>query len=168
MRKLICFICILALSSSMASITAFAATEPKKDLVYIDSNEFLEVAEGIYNTNPNTRATGLITQKTLNLSKTSSSQMKITAITKGSEEVTKCGFTYIKLQRLINGSWTDYSTYCYYDQYSDSNSKTFTQYVSPPNGYTYRVVAEHYAEKKTLVIFTSDETSYNETSSLAF
>ena len=168
MKKIICAICILALSFSTVSISAFASTEPESGLVYINSNEALEVVEGIYNTNSNTRATGLITQKTLNLSKTSSTQMKITAITKGSEDVTKCGFTYIKLQRLVNGFWTDYTTYCYYDQYDDSTSKTFTQYISPPTGYSYRVVCEHYAEKKTLLIFTSDETSYNETSSLSF
>ena len=84
------------------------------------------------------------------------------------EDVTKCGFTYIKLQRLINGTWTDYTTYCYYDQYSESTSKTFSKSISAPKGYTYRVICEHYAEKTKLLVFKDKETSYNATSSLAF
>lgn len=151
----------------MFNISVVAAnTETTSDSVL--SNEvIIEEAEGVYNSNANTRATGLISQKTLTLSKTST-QLIISAKTKGSDEVDKCGFTYIKLQRLVNGSWTDYSTYCYSDLYSESNSYLFSKSITPPSGYTYRVVAEHYAAKKTLLIFTSEETSYNETSSLYF
>ncbi len=144
------------------------ATNTETTSDYVLSNEvIIEESEGIYNTNANARATGLINQKTLRLSKTSS-QLIITASTKGSDEVDKCGFTYIKLQRLVNGSWTDYSTYCYSGLYSDSTTYSFSKTITPPSGYSYRVIAEHYAAKKTLLIFTSEETSYNETSSLTF
>ena len=85
--------------------------------------------EGIYNTNANARATGLISQKTLRFSKTSS-QLIITATTKGSDKVDKCKFTYIKLQRLVNGSWTDYSTYCYSDLYSDATTYSFSKTIT--------------------------------------
>lgn len=167
MKKITCIICSFVFIFSMFNISVVATnTETTSD--YVLSNEvIIEEAEGVYNSSANTRATGLISQKTLTLSKTST-QLIISAKTKGSEEVDKCGFTYIKLQRLVNGSWTDYSTYCYSDLYSESNSYLFSTSITPPSGYTYRVIAEHYAAKKTLLIFTSEETSYNETSSLTF
>lgn len=169
MKKFICIFFSFVFALSLFNFSVFA-TEVKTETIsdYILSNEVvIEEAEGIYNTNNGARAAGLISQKTLTLSKTST-QLIITAKTIGSDEVDKCGFTYVKLQRLVNGSWTDYSTYCYYDQYNESNSKTFSKYITPPSGYTYRVVCEHYAAKKTLLVFTSEETSYNETSSLSF
>lgn len=169
LKKLICVICSFVFAIAVFNLSAFA-TEAKNENHYeiiLSDETIIEEAEGVYNTNANAKATGLITQKTLKLSKTST-QLIISATTKGSDEVDKCGFTYIKLQRLVNGSWTDYSTYCYYDQYNESNSKTFSKYITPPSGYTYRVICEHYAAKKTLLVFTSEETSYNETSSLSF
>lgn len=169
LKKLICVICSFVFVITMFNLSAFA-TEAKNENHYeiiLSDETIIEEVEGVYNTNANAKATGLITQKTLKLSKTST-QLIISATTKGSDEVDKCGFTYIKLQRLVNGSWADYSTYCYYDQYNESNSKTFSKYITPPSGYTYRVICEHYAAKKTLLVFTSEETSYNETSSLSF
>lgn len=169
MKKFICMICSFGFVFSIFNISVFAIEANTEEIAatVLSSEIIIEEAEGIYNTNTNARSTGLISQKTLRLSKTSS-QLIITAQTIGSDEVDKCGFTYVKLQRLVNGSWTDYSSYCYYDQYNESNSKTFSKYITPPSGYTYRVVCEHYAAKKTLLIFTSEETSYNETSSLSF
>ncbi|MBP3616223.1 MAG: hypothetical protein J6J27_04960 [Alphaproteobacteria bacterium] len=169
MKKLFCIICSLIFVFSIFNISVFATEKNTEKLSNTDllSEAIIEEAEGVYNSNANTRATGLISQKTLTLSKTGT-QLIISAKTKGSDDVDKCGFTYIKLQRLVNGSWTDYSSYCYYDQYNETNSKTFSKYITPPSGYTYRVVCEHYAAKKTLLIFTSEETSYNETTSLSF
>lgn len=169
LKKIICVICSFVFIFSLFNLSVFA-TEAKgagSSSIVLSGETIIEEAEGIYNTNANARATGLISQKTLRLSKTSS-QLIITATTKGSDEVDKCGFTYIKLQRLVNGSWTDYSTYCYSDLYSNSTTYSFSKTITPPSGYTYRVIAEHYAAKKTLLIFTSEETSYNETSSITF
>lgn len=169
LKKTICIICSFIFLLSIFNVSVFATEsniEETSESILSDE-VIIEEADGIYNSNSNARATGLISQKTLTLSKTGT-QLIISAKTKGSDDVDKCGFTYIKLQRLVNGSWTDYSTYCYYDQYNESNSKTFSKYVSPPSGYTYRVICEHYAAKKTLLVFTSEETSYNETSSLNF
>lgn len=169
LKKLLCIICSLIFVFSIFNVSVFATETNTKKLsnTTLLSEAIIEEAEGVYNSNASTRATGLIIQKTLTLSKTST-QLIISAKTKGSDKVDKCGFTYIKLQRLVNGSWTDYSTYCYYDQYNETNSKTFSKYITPPTGYTYRVICEHYAAKKTLLIFTSEETSYNETTSLSF
>lgn len=169
LKKLICVICSFIFIFSVFNLSVFA-TETNTEKIsenVLSAEAIIEEAEGIYNTNANLRATGLISHKTLSLSKTST-QLIITAQTIGTDEVDKCGFTYIKLQRLINGSWSDYSTYCYSDLYSDSSAYTFSKTITPPSGYTYRVIAEHYAAKKTLLIFTSKETSYNETTSLSF
>ena len=167
MKKIISFCLVLLSIFSIFSINAFAQ-ENTKDII---STEVVEEVHGIYDTPSDKRVSllsaGLITNNSLKLSKTSSSLI-ITANIICSTDVTKCGFTYIKLQRLINGTWTDYTTYCYYDQYSESTTKTFSKTISAPTGYTYRVVCEHYAEKTKLFIFKDTETIYNETSSLVF
>ena len=170
MKKFISICLVLLSISSMISINAFAADLVNEKILVIE-NDIIEEVYGLYNTNNSSNislmSTGLIVRKSLKLSKTSNSLI-ITATTEGNADVKKCGFTYIKLQRLINGTWTDYTAYCYYDQYSESTSKTFSKTISAPTGYTYRVVCEHYAEKTKLLIFKDTETSYNVTSSLAF
>lgn len=154
------------------SINAFAKEAVVDDLPLVLKNDpIIEEVYGLYNTNDDSDisllSTELIQGKTLKLSKTSSGLI-ITAKTVGSDDVEKCGFTYIKLQRLVSGSWTDCTAYCYYDQYAETNLKSFTKSVSPAKGYTYRVICEHYAEKSKLLVFTDKETAYNVTSSIAF
>lgn len=163
------FLIILSISS-VFSINAFAQNFVIEPTTVLEDN-IIEEAYGLYNTNNDAdislMSTGLITYKSLKLTRTTNSLI-ITAETVGITDVKKCGFTYIKLQRLINGTWTDYTTYCYYDQYAESTSKKFSKTISAPTGYTYRVVCEHYAEKTKLLFFKDTETSYNVTSSLAF
>lgn len=170
MKKIISICLVLLSIFCTLSINTFAVDLVGEDTLIIE-DYVIEEAYGLYNTNNNSNmsimSTGLIVSKSLKLAKTTSS-LVITATTIGDTDVTKCGFTYIKLQRLINGTWTDYTTYCYYDQYSESTSKTFSKTISAPTGYTYRVICEHYAEKTKLLIFKDTETSYNVTSSLAF
>lgn len=169
MKKIISVLLSLITILSILSINVFAQ-ENITELEYSIDEETIEDVYGIYdaqNAEISMLSTGLITSKSLKLSKTSSNLI-ITAKTFCSSGVTKCGFTYVKLQRSINGSWTDYTTYCYYDQYSESTSKTFSKTISPPKGYTYRVICEHYAEKPRLIIFKDTETSYNVTSSLSY
>lgn len=170
MKKIISICLVLLTIFCMLSVNAFALDSVGEDTLII-KDDIIEEVYGLYNTNNNTdvslMATGLITSKSLKLAKTTD-KLIITAKTSGSTDVTKCGFTYVKLQRLINGTWTDYTAYCYYDQYAESTSKTFSKTISAPTGYTYRVVCEHYAEKTKLLIFKDTETSYNVTSSLAF
>ncbi len=170
MKKFISICLVLLSIFCTLSINTFAVDLVGEDTLIIE-DYVIEEAYGLYNTNNNSNmsimSTGLIVSKSLKLAKTTSSLI-ITATTIGDTDVTKCGFTYIKLQRLINGTWTDYTTYCYYDQYSESTSKTFSKTISAPTGYTYRVICEHYAEKTKLLIFKDTETSYNVTSSLAF
>ncbi|MGN0486437.1 MAG: hypothetical protein ACI4GB_04320 [Acutalibacteraceae bacterium] len=170
MKKIIAICLVLLSISSMMSINAFAVDLVDEDILVIE-DDIIEEVYGLYNTNNSSNislmSTGLIVSKSLKLSKTSNGLI-ITATTVGNANVKKCGFTYIKLQRLINGTWTDYTAYCYYDQYAESTSKTFSKTISAPTGYTYRVVCEHYAEKPKLLVLKDTETSYNVTSSLAF
>ena len=170
MKKFISLFLVVLSLISILSINTFAQDKISESAIVIE-DEIIGEVYGLYNTNNNSgvslASTGLIKSKSLKLAKTASSLI-ITATTVGNTDVTKCGFTYIKLQRLINGTWTDYTTYCYYDQYSESTSKTFTKSISAHKGYTYRVICEHYAEKTKLLVFKDKETSYNATSSLAF
>lgn len=170
MKKIISICLILSSILSAISINAFAVDLVGEEIRVVE-DEIIEEVYGLYNTNNNSSvslmSTGLIVSKSLKLAKTTSSLI-ITATTIGNTDVTKCGFTYIKLQRLINGTWTDYSSYCYYDQYNEYSSKSFEKSISAPKGYTYRVICEHYAEKPKLLIFKDTETSYNETSLLTF
>lgn len=172
MKKFISMCLTLLTILSVMSVNTFA-----KEIVVDDSPSILkeeliiEEAYGLYNTsndsNVNLMSTELILDRSLKLTKTTSG-LVINAKTIGNDDVEKCGFTYIKLQRLVSGSWTDCTAYCYYDQYSESTTKTFNKTISPAKGYTYRVICEHYAEKSKLLIFTDKETAYNVTSSIAF
>lgn len=170
MRKIISICLVLLSITGMLSINAFAVDLNTTDL-QVAENYMIEEVYGLYNTvndsGVSLTATGLITNQSLKLAKTTD-KLIISAKTVGDADVTKCGFTYIKLQRLINGAWSDYTAYCYYDQYSESNSKSFEKSISAPKGYTYRVICEHYAEKTKLLVFKDKETIYNVTSSLAF
>lgn len=168
MKKLISLtlVCILLMTTftfpASAANTADEYTE-------IDEGIILETAEGLYNTGDvqTLSSSELLVAVALNLTKTSNGLVMF-AQTKSDPNVTKCGFTYIKLQRLINGVWTDYTPYCYTDQYADSVVKTFSKTVTPPTGYTYRLVCEHYAEKKKFLFFKDTETYYNVTSTLVY
>ena len=142
MKKIISICLVLSYILSAISINAFAVDLVGEEIRVVE-DEIIEEVYGLYNTNNNSSvslmSTGLIVSKSLKLAKTTSSLI-ITATTIGNTDVTKCGFTYIKLQRLINGTWTDYSSYCYYDQYNEYSSKSFEKSISAPKGYTYRVI----------------------------
>lgn len=170
MKKTISIFLALLLTFCIFSTTAFA-NDYSNDAATANNPIIIDEVYGIYDANTDSdvmlTATNLITNQTLKLSKTSNTLI-ITAKTFCTSDVKKCGFTYIKLQRLINGSWTDYSLYCYYDQYAEGTSKTFSKTISAPKGYSYRVICEHYAEKTKALIFKDKETKYNVTSSLSF
>ena len=90
MKKIICIICSFVFIFSLFNLSVFA-TESKgagTSSIILTGETIIEEAEGIYNTSANARATGLISQKTLTLSKTGT-QLIISAKTKGSDEVDK-------------------------------------------------------------------------------
>lgn len=154
---------------SLFSILAFPASAANAESELTEEVQAVEFVTGLYDTVEGVQplATGLIIGNTIRLTKTSSG-LEIKATTKAISEVTKCGFTYIKLQRWLNGRWADHLTFSYTDQYSNSNSMTFTKIATPEKGHTYRVVCEHYAEKRKLLILKDKEKIYNETASVVY
>ena len=103
---------------------------------------------------------GLIAGKSATLTK-QGDKLLITASTTGANKVTKCGFNYVKLQKLANGVWTDMKDFTWKNQFNNTNSKVFSVAVSVPKGSTYRVVCEHYAEAPYLLALTQSAVIYN-------
>ncbi|MCR5041137.1 MAG: hypothetical protein K6C36_03415 [Clostridia bacterium] len=93
---------------------------------------------------PSVEYQGLIAGKSVGLSK-NGGKLVMTASTVGSARVTRCGFNYVKLQKLTDGLWTDVPGYVFTELYGDSSSKVFSKAAEVGHG-TYRVVCEHYAE----------------------
>ena len=106
------------------------------------------------------RYAGLIAGKSVELAK-QGEKLLITASTTGSNAVTKCGFRSIKLQKLVDGVWTDMKDFTWKNQFNNTNSKVFSVAVSVPKGNTYRVVCEHYAEAPYLLALTQSAVIYN-------
>ncbi len=108
---------------------------------------------------------GLLAGTSIDLTKKGNTLL-LTASTTGTNKVTKCGFQYVKLQKLGNGVWTDIKEFTYSDQYNNTNSKVFSVSVSVPTGNTYRAVCEHYAEAPYLQFFTQSAAVFNTTNSI--
>lgn len=165
MKKIIS-VCLMAVLL-LLPLQIIALGDEQHDQNTQDTGEFIvETAEGLNNMESDAKSSDLFWSTSLQLAKTNNGQLAITAITKCVAEVTKCGFTYIKLQRLVGGSWSDYTEYCYYDLYNDSNIKNIVKYISPPKGYSYRVTCEHYAEKPLLGILKSKQKMPNTTTTI--
>lgn len=158
------------------SLSAFpaAAEEPLNeapptvtDIVVTD--EMLaqgETVTGIYNSvDVQTRASNLITSNSINLTK-SGDNLLVSGFTNGIDGVDKCGFSYVTLQRLVNGKWEDYVKWT--DLYSSSSMYTLGKSVTAAHGYNYRVICNHHAEKPGFLWFRDTQDIYNETSYLYF
>ena len=146
MKKLISiFLTVIAILACCAPATAFAA-DNKDSEAYFTQDEFNELENSdIENVEPYT--TGLIAGKNLNVGKKNATTLQINAYTKGTDEVVKCGFTKVIVQRRASSSssWSKYKPFK--DLYSNSNYYTLTKSVTVEKGYQYRVVATHYAKK---------------------
>ncbi len=173
MKKFISVLSIIVMLVSALSLNCFAEANEAVEAVPYEmavADEFdrnATVAYGINNFEAETRASGLIAGIYLKLEK-KNGNLVITASTTGASGVTKCGFTYIRLQRWLEGKWQNYTTYCYTDKYSDSAYYSFSKTFAPSKGYTYRVICEHYAEKKKLLILKDKETLYNQSTTVYF
>ena len=129
------------------SFSAFATNE-KVELqdcdITLEEFESLEHYYAEYD-NDLSRATGLITAKSLAIAK-SGSNLIITGKTVGDENnVTKCGFEKLTVERRANSSssWSEYSSYS--NLYESDSSYTLSKSVEVDAGYQYRVVGEHRA-----------------------
>lgn len=137
------------------------------DIVVTD--EFLaqgETVTGLYDsTGTQTRAANLITENSIKLTK-NGDNLVVSGYTNGISGVDKCGFSYVTLQRLVNGNWEDYMNWT--DLYSSSNMYSLGKSVTAAHGYTYRVICNHHAEKPGFLWFRDKQDIYNETSTLYF
>lgn len=140
--SIVSFIC--AIIMCVSPVTAFASNSTEDDAVF--SQEEFEALEHVYAVYPQTRATGLIRYKNLGIGY-SSGKLVISGYTKCIDEVVRCGFSEVIIERRANSSssWSEYKTYD--DLYSDSTSYTLSKSVTVPSGYQYRVTATHYAKK---------------------
>lgn len=159
MKKYISVISIIcAIIMCVSPISASASNETTDDIV-ISVEEF-ESLEHVYAVYPQTRATGLITSNNLGIAK-SGNTLYISGHTYGNEDVEKCGFTEVIVERRINSnySWSEYLVY--EDLYSSSNKYTLSKSIAVSSGYQYRVTGIHYAKKSLFSVQKIDaETGY--------
>lgn len=162
MKKLISLF-IAFLIFILPTSTAFAMdAEPASGDYYISEEDFMKLEHVVSESSGITPyTTGLITDKKLGLA-TNGNNLIIQGYTGCIYEVVKCGFTYITLQRYENGAWKDYTKF--EDIYSESNYCNTAKYVAAAHGYSYRVVAKHYAKKN---IFSTEKIE-NTTASIWF
>lgn len=172
MKRLLVSICsVLALCTMCFALPATAAAEEVPPVVTdIVVTETLlaqgKTVTGIYDSNEiATRAASLITTNSIKLTK-SGENLVVSGYTNGIDGVDKCGYTYVTLQRLVNGSWQDY--YKWTDLFSSTNKYNLGKSVSATHGYTYRVICNHHAEKPGFLWFRDKQDIYNETATLYF
>jgi hypothetical protein len=175
MKKFFSILVALLLCTSTFSLVANAselkAGEPDDEYISITMDEInqLEHVDGMIVSppliQPLSSSSDLIQGYSLTLAK-NGTQLIIYGSTMCVSSVTKSGFTYIRLQRYVSGSWQNYSSYT--EQYKNATSYTFSKAVSAASGYSYRVICEHYAEKPYLLLFKTTQTISNQTGSLSF
>lgn len=125
---------------------AFAAEneENKYDCTVYQNESYASIESiSLYSSN-------LITKNSFSIRKNGTSLI-LYGITKGNNEVKKCGFTKVIIQRKKSSenSWSNYKTYN--DLFSESNSYTLNKSVAVEKGYQYRAKATHYAKKVFVV-----------------
>ena len=162
MKKLIrLFIISCLIITCLIPNVAFASVETKQvdwEDIALSDKEFNEILSMNPNNNIQPLATGLITYSSIGISK-SGSTLIIAGITKGSSEVTQCGFKKVTIERRKNSSsgWSSYLTY--ENLYIDGRSYQLSKRVAVPTGYQYRVSCTHYAKKNILSTQKIDKTS---------
>lgn len=95
----------------------------------------------------------------------SGSTLQVYGETGSDTDMAKIGFINITIQREENGSWQNYATWNSLYDY-DSFVYCFGKYYDVPAGYNYRAIANHYAEKPSILWFKDTQTYYNETTVL--
>lgn len=162
MKKIIRFLILSCLIATClipnAVFAAVGTDQPEWQDVTLTDEEFNAVLALNSNNEITPYATGLITGKSIAVSK-SGNTLTIAGETRGSSNVTKCGFSEVTIQKRKNASssWSDYQTYK--DLYRESTSYRLTKIVTVPSGYQYRVICTHYAKKNIFSTQKIDNTS---------
>ena len=151
------FLTLIMIIACFTPVTAFAADSSKDDVSF--TQEELELLEHTSAVGISQYSTGLISGCDIRIAKQGSTTLLISGYTYGSNEVVKCGFTKVVIQRKKSSStsWSNYKKYD--DLYSKSNSYTLNKSVAVEKGYQYRVTATHYAKKSLLSTQKVDSTT---------
>lgn len=148
MKKIISILLVvIVIVFCVIPTSAMAINDAENDVSFSQEEfELLNPIYAEYDGNANTRATGLITDYDLAIAK-SGTKLVIKGYTYRSDEVVKCGFKEVVIQRRTSSSasWSDYKTY--EDLYSESTKYTLKKSLTVATGYQYRVTAIHYAKK---------------------
>ena len=150
-RKVISvFLSVIAMITCILPTSAFAVDDDisvYEDSYTVEESEMIAYAE--YEENSKVRATGLITGKNLYIKK-SGTTLSVNGFTEGSDNVEKCGFKKVVIERRKNSSssWSEYKVY--EDLYSSNSKYILNKSLTVPSGYQYRVTAVHYAKKSLL------------------
>ena len=173
MKKLLSFFIVLVMLFGLISMQMMSNAEDTSSLpneeeqideAYIE--ELLrnadEIAYGIYNTTSSmqTYATSLITSVKFYLTR-EGSKLTVAGITEAASGVDRCGFSYVTIQRKINGNWVNYISW--EDLCTNSITYSLAKSVTVPSGYYYRAICDHYALKENLFGSDSEEFYPNET-----
>ncbi len=138
------YLAILMIITCFAPATVFAA-DSTEDNIYCTQEKF-DSLEHTCAVGTSLYSTGLIINKNLVIAKDGTTLI-IKGTTEGNNEVMKCGFTKVVIQRRVSSSglWSNYKTYN--DLYSESNKYNLNKSLTVEKGYQYRVTATHYAKK---------------------
>lgn len=158
MKKYLLIILFAIIATTcLIPFTAFAEDNTEYDTEFTQA-EF-ESLEPIYAVSIQPYSSGLITKHKLGIAKKNGNNLEISGLTQGSDEVVKCGFTKVVIQRRTSSSasWSKYKTF--EDLYSESNYYKLSKSVPVDTGYQYRVKATHYAKKSLLSTQKIDATT---------
>lgn len=150
------FLCLtLFISSFVFDISAVDGNETAPIVLSFSLTTDLDTIETDGN---NIRVSGLITSYGLSL-ETSGTTLKIYGQTHATQEVSKCGFKNLVIQRRASSSasWQDY--YDYGNVYADGSAANLSTTLSVASGYQYRISCKHYAKKSLLVTQSISNTS---------
>lgn len=148
MKKIFCALLSFVMIFSLFTFDTFAVSEAETAPYVIDFT--LSSANDFSVASNETRVSGLILTYALSIQKSGTS-IVIKGKTGCSNDVVKCGFKNLTVERRksSSSSWSDY--YDYGDYYVESTLATVSTTLSVASGYQYRVTCKHYAKKNLLL-----------------
>ena len=158
MKKYITILLTIIMAIACFIPTTALAADGAEDDIYFTQEEF----DALEHTNAvgiTPYATGLISRYDLRIAKQGTTTLLISGYTYGSDEVVKCGFTKVVVQRkkATATSWSNYKTYN--DLYAESTKYNLSKSLTVDKGYQYRVTATHYAKKSLFSTQKVDSTT---------
>lgn len=162
-RLLITLFLVASILSSSFALAAGQRDYGADSVIYSSS---LNVAEGINNSSADelsAASSNIIVSHYLMLLR-SGNTLTARGQTCTDKVSLEIGFTYVKIQKYVNGSWQDVSSWT--KIYNTNSLVCSTVKSTNVSSGTYRAVCEHYAKQKTILWFTQTEKIYNYTTSL--